>query len=96
MLVAVKRERLHTHPGMLLKSPALWPVVKQFCEGRDSAAGLKTPFNNLDEDPPVWGGPGLKVAKLPSFRKKGDSSLSTRPKVFSPNFYKLNLIFHII
>ena len=89
MLVAVKRERLHTHPGMLLRSPALWPVVKQFCDGRDSAAGLKTPFNNLDEGLPVWGVPGLKVAKLPSFRKKGDSSLSTRPKVFSPNFYKI-------
>ena len=91
MLVAVKRERLHTHPGMLLKSLALWPVVKQFCEGRDSAAGLKTPFNNLDEDRPVTGCgefPGLKVTKLPSFRKDGDSSLGTRLKVFSPNFYK--------
>ncbi len=51
-MVAVKRERLHTHPGMLLKSPALWSVVKQFCEGRNSATGLKTPFNNLDEDLP--------------------------------------------
>ncbi len=95
MLVAVDWERLHTHPGMLLpkvwtfsKSPALWSVVKQFCEGRDSAAGFKTPFNNLDEDPPVWGGPGLKVTKLPFFRKKGYSSSSTRDEVFSPNFYK--------
>ena len=94
MLVAVKRERLHTHPGMLLKCPALWPVVKQFCEGRDSAAGLKTPFNNLDEDPPVLGGfRGLKPLKIPFILKKpggrgSDSSSPTRGEVFSPNFYK--------
>ena len=73
MLVAVDWERLHTHPGMLLKSPALWPVVKQFCEGRDSATGLKTPFNNLDEDLPVLEGfRGLRPSKtLPIFQKGG-------------------------
>ncbi len=37
----------------------------------------------------VGGGPGLKVTKLPSFGKEGDSSSGTNPKVFSPKFYKM-------
>ncbi len=57
--------------------------------GRRGATGMTSLYNNLDEDLPVLGSPGPKVAKLPYFRKDGDSSLGTSPKVFSPGFYKL-------
>ncbi len=100
-MVVVGKERLHTHPWMLLKSWAtvagnrgqrpirLVIALLKVLWGRRGATGLKTFSNNLDEDLPVWGGPGLKVTKPPYFRKDGDSSLPTRGEVFSPNFYKI-------
>ena len=51
--------------------------------GRRGATGMTNLYNNLDVDLPVWGGPGLKAAKLPFFRKNSDSSSGTSPEVFS-------------
>ena len=100
-MVAVGKERLHTHPWMLHKS---WATVagnrgqhsirlviarQKVLWGRRGATGLKTFSNNLDVGLPVLGSfRGLKSQKLPYFRKDGDSSPPTRDEVFLPNFYK--------
>ncbi len=100
-MVAVGKERLHTHHWMLHKSWAtvagnrgqrpirLVIALLKVLWGRRGAIGLKT-FSNFSRCGLTGLGefPGPKVTKLPYFRKDGDSLSPTRDEVFSPNFYK--------